>query len=104
MRLLYAERQNMLIGLLKASLADYLQITPSASGMHLVCWLSDKIDANRLKKEMKAQKLIVSFVSNFTMENEMKPAITLGYTAFSRYKLKMAVEKLVKCVHNSVRL
>lgn len=103
MRLLYAERQNILIGLLKASLADYLQITPSASGMHLVCWLSDKIDSNRLKKEIKAQKLIVSFVSNFTMENEMQPAITLGYTAFSRYKLKMAVERLVKCVHSSIR-
>lgn len=103
MRLLYADRKNVLVGLLKASLREYLQIIPSSSGMHLVCWLSDKIDADKLKKEIKSQKLIVSFISNFTVQSHMKPAITLGYTAFSKYKLKIAVEKLTKCIHRSLR-
>jgi GntR family transcriptional regulator/MocR family aminotransferase len=104
MRLLYAERQQILANLLKETLGDHLRADVHPSGMHLVCWLSDKIDTGRFKKEIKKQRLTVSFVDYYTLANNMPPAIILGYTAFSKYKLKTAVEKLAECVHNSLRL
>jgi GntR family transcriptional regulator / MocR family aminotransferase len=103
MRLLYAERQNILISLLKEGLGDYFRIDTSPSGMHLVCWLSDKIDVERFKLEIRKQQLLVHFVDYCTLEHKLPPAVALGYTAFSKYKLKTAVEKLVICVHNALR-
>lgn len=103
MRLLYAERQNILISLLKEALEDYFRIDTSPSGMHLVCWLSDKIDVERFKQEIRKQQLLVHFVDYCILEHKLPPAVVLGYTAFTKYKLKIAVEKLVICVHNALR-
>ena len=102
MRLLYDERQTILIKLMHEYLGDYFRLNISASGMHLICWLSDKINTIKFQQEIKKEKLVVSFVSDFTISNRMPTAIALGYTAFSKYKLKTGVERLVRCVQNSL--
>jgi GntR family transcriptional regulator/MocR family aminotransferase len=101
MRLLYAERQNILIQLLNEHLKDYLRLNTAPSGMHLLCWLSDKINIARFREEIKKQNLSISFVDDHAVEHSLPPAITLGFTAFSKYKLKTGVEKLQQCIHNS---
>ena len=103
MRLLYAERQNILISLLQKHLQDHFSLTPSPSGMQLICWLSDQIDLEKFKKEIEMQKLSISFISNYTITHHRSPAITLGFTAFSKYKMKIGVEKLVECVQASLK-
>lgn len=102
MRLLYAERQKILTGLMKEQLGDYFRLSIAPSGMHLLCWISDKIDLAKFKQEIKKQKLSVSFASEYTLQHSIPPAIVLGFTAFSKYKLQTGVEKLAQCVQNSI--
>jgi len=102
MRLLYAGRQQLLIQLLNEQLGDYLQPVISPSGMHLLCRLSGKIDLVKFKQEIKKQRLVISFVSEYTLQHTLPPAVILGFTAFSKYKLKTGVEKLAACVHNAL--
>ena len=102
MRLLYAQRQKILIHLLREQLGEYLSIEAAPSGLHLVCLLSDKINVEKFKQEIAKQKLTVSFISNFTLKHTMPPAIALGYSAFSKYKLETGVEKLLQCFQNSL--
>jgi len=104
MRLLYAERQQILIRLLQDdALKDHIRVDVRPSGMDLVCWLSERIDIRRLKKETRERGLIISFGDFYTQENSLPPVMFLGYTAFSKYKLKTAVEKLTECVRLSLK-
>lgn len=102
MRVLYAERLTFLIGLLKAHLSEYLTPSDAQSGLHLLCWISDKVDIALLKQEIEKKKLFVSFPSEYTIEHNIPPAITLGFAAFTKYRLKMGVEKLKECFENSL--
>lgn len=103
MRLLYAERQQLLIQLVLTKLSDYLEVHNTPSGMHLLCWLKEGIDITKLKQEIKSQALSVSFVENFTTTHHLPPAILLGFTAYSGYKLKTGIEKLATCLQRATQ-
>lgn len=102
MRLLYSERRKILVKLIEENLNDYLTIEPAAAGMNLTAWLSDKIDVGKLKEQLKKQQLIVPFINDYSLENFIKPAITLGFTAFTKYKFKTGIQKLVSCIQSSL--
>lgn len=102
MRLVYSERRKVLVQLIEEYLGDYLTIEPSSAGMNLTAWLSDKIDVQKLKEEVKKHHLIVFFINDYSLENFIKPAVTLGFTGFSKYKLKTGIQKLVTCIGNSL--
>jgi GntR family transcriptional regulator/MocR family aminotransferase len=102
MRLLYAERQGILLKLLQQQLGEYLQVSASPSGMHLLCRLSDQINYGKLREEIKKQGLLVNYLDDFTLQRNLPHALILGYTAFSNYKLKNGVEQLRKCIHLSL--
>jgi GntR family transcriptional regulator / MocR family aminotransferase len=99
MRLLYAERQKILIRLLQEYLPGDLTPYAAPSGMHLLCYLSKKINVDILRREAAQHRLVISFVD--TLKHAVQPAIVLGYTAFSKYKLKMGVERLKECVERA---
>ncbi|MBN9298624.1 MAG: PLP-dependent aminotransferase family protein [Filimonas sp.] len=101
MRLLYAERLNTLLTLVKDQLSEFLTPNTSQSGMHLLCWLSDDIDAAKLKAEVRKEKVFVSFPSEYTIQHHMPPSITLGFPAFTKYRLKLGVEKLKVCMERA---
>ena len=97
MRLLYAERRWVLIRLLKQHLADFLNISDIACGMHIVCRLKQNLNISLLKKEIRERKIKVSFLDNYELKHPQKPAILLGFTAYTPYRLKTATEKLKAC-------
>jgi GntR family transcriptional regulator/MocR family aminotransferase len=102
MRLLYAERQQQLISLLQLHCKDYLRISVAPSGMHLLCWLPEGIDIVKFKEAIHQHQLMVTFVNSFTLQHHKSPAILLGFTAFTKYKLKVGVEKLLACLEGSM--
>jgi GntR family transcriptional regulator/MocR family aminotransferase len=101
MRLLYAERQQQLLQLLQTQLKDTLQVNMAPSGMHLLCWLPEGIDIDRFKEAIKKRGLAVSFVRSFSLEHELRPAILLGFTAYTKYKMKVGVELLGECLREA---
>ena len=70
--------------------------------MHLLCGLSEKINLKKFKNEIEKGNLIVSFVDDYTLQHHTPPAITLGFTAFSKYKMKTGLEKLSEAIRNSL--
>jgi GntR family transcriptional regulator/MocR family aminotransferase len=102
MRLLYAQRQDILVQLLQEQLGDSMRLSVSPSGMHLLCWLSPDIDETRFRQEVKQQQLTVAFIKEYTLQHHMPPAVILGFTAFSKYKLRTGVEKLAACIRRSM--
>jgi GntR family transcriptional regulator/MocR family aminotransferase len=102
MRLLYDERQQNLIHIAKELVGDYLNVQPSAAGMNLTAWISKKIDLQKLKSEFKKQNLIIPFIRDYAMGNFNPRAIMLGYTAFSKYKIRTGLEKLRSCFEKSL--
>lgn len=104
MRLLYAERQQQLIGLLQLYCKDYVRISVAASGMHLLCWLPEDIDMVKFKAAIHQHQLVVTFADSFTLQYRRPPAILLGFTAFTKYKLKAGVEKLLVCLECAMPL
>lgn len=104
MRLLYAERQQQLLQLLQTHLKDQLRVSVSPSGMHLLCWLPEDIDMPRFKDAIQKQQLAIAFVSYFTIQYKLPPAIMLGFTAYTKYKMKVGVEKLQSCLREAREL
>jgi GntR family transcriptional regulator/MocR family aminotransferase len=103
MRLLYSERRKILVKLIEENLGSYLTIEPAAAGMNLTAWLSEKIDVNKLKEELKKQQLIVPFINTYSLQHFIQPAaITLGFSAFTKYKLKTGVQKLAMSIQNAL--
>lgn len=102
MRLVYSERRKMLVKLIEENLGDYLEIEPSSAGMNLTAWLSEKIDVQKLREEAKKHRVIVPFINDYSLENLIRPGINLGFTGFTKYKLKTGIELLKKCIENSL--
>ncbi|HEX4851472.1 MAG TPA: PLP-dependent aminotransferase family protein, partial [Puia sp.] len=69
MRLLYAERQKILRQLIEEYLSGYLSIEYLPSGMHLLCWLSERIDVTIFRDEARKQKLSIFFIQTSTKRN-----------------------------------
>src|SRR5258708_9910041 len=88
MRLLYADRQRILAGLLDEQARDYFQVSAAPSGMHLLCRLSDKIEEVSFRQELERQQLVIAFIADYTIESKQAHAILLGFTAFTKYKMK----------------
>ena len=102
MRLVYSERRKILVKLIEENLGDYLTIQASSAGMNLTAWLSEKIDVDKLKEEVKKHRVIVPFINDYSIANFIRPAINLGFTGFTKYQLKTGIQKLVTCIENSL--
>jgi len=98
MRLLYAERQTILIKLLREYLGKSVHISAAPSGMQLLLWLPNNINLVKFNEAIAMHQLAVAFVNDYALEHSRPPVISLGFTAFSKYKLKTGVEKLAQCI------
>ena len=103
MRLLYAERQKKLLQLIRQELPEYLVPQPAPAGLHLVCQLSDKVDWSVLRQEAERTGVIIHFIRYHSPDERKPPAIVLGFTAFTKYKMKIGVEKLGEALRRSLR-
>ncbi len=102
MRLIYSERRKILVKLIEENLGDYLTIEPTSAGMNLTVWLSKKIDVEKLKEEIGKEGLIVPFTTGYAVGFVEKQGINIGFTAFSKYRLKTGIQKLIVCVERSL--
>ncbi len=97
MRVLYSERQSLLMKLLREHLGKNITISVAPSGMQLLVWLPGSLDLVKFNEAIAEQQLAVAFVNDYALEHSRPPVISLGFTAFGKYKLKTGVEKLAQC-------
>lgn len=102
MRLLYAQRQQFLIEFLNRYCKSYLTYQVSPAGMHLRCKVKKEINVEKFKDNLAIAGLRVVFVDDFAIKYFYPGHFLLGYTAFTRYQIKMATEKLAGCLRDSL--
>ena len=102
MRLLYSERQKILVELMNEKLGGLIETPAEPAGMNLIGWLNPSIDTIKLREEIQKANLNIAFIEDYTIQHKAAAGIKLGYTALSKYKLKIGVEKLAECVEKSI--
>jgi GntR family transcriptional regulator/MocR family aminotransferase len=98
MRLLYSQRKDILCDLINDELGNYLEIVPTDAGMNLRVKFKNKIDIQIFRNECANHKLTVSIISDYTLKHFGENSFLLGFSAFSKYKLKEGVIKLKKVI------
>ncbi len=100
MRILYAERQKVLIDAVRLHLSDVLDIEPDEAGMHVVAMIrpdAGLVDAD-IATAAAASGLSVYPLSEFYVGTPDRNGLVLGYAGSEARDIKRGVEKLAAAV------
>lgn len=93
-RALYAERQAALVQAAHDELEQYLEVRPSAAGMHLVGWLPVGVNDRAVSRAARDQGMIVPPLSRYALTPQRRGALLLGYAAFAPRTIRAAARRL----------
>jgi len=94
MRVLYAERQQMLEQIVQQELGGHLTLAHSQAGMHLLAWLPHGVDDQRVADEAAARQVTVMPLSRTTVRRLDRGALLLGYAATDEAHMRRGVQRL----------
>ncbi len=94
MRLLYQERQQILLNATTRHLKGLIEIYPSAKGMHEIAWLPNDFDDQKVSHEAAEAGLAVTALSTYCLKHSSHPGLVLGYAAFTEDEIRQAVTRL----------
>ncbi|MDQ2890332.1 MAG: PLP-dependent aminotransferase family protein [Gemmatimonadota bacterium] len=100
MRALYAMRQEALISDVMELLSEWLEVAPSAAGLHLVAWLREGVPNARAVSALAADAGVeVGALSNYTEHPLGREAVLLGYGAFEPANMRTAAIHLARALN-----
>jgi GntR family transcriptional regulator/MocR family aminotransferase len=94
MRVLYAERQTILVEAVKRELEGLLDASPSVSGLHVTGWLAAGLDDRMAAREAAAQSVDVWPLSVHALEPYPRAALLLGYASLTPDEIESGVQRL----------
>lgn len=94
MRQLYEERQKILLAECEKHLNNLLEVEKADAGMHLVGWLPEGVNDQKIAKRALTQNLKISPLTSYFTNKPKRGGFILGYTAFDEKQTKAAVKKL----------
>jgi len=95
MRVLYAERQAVLIDSIEQQLSGVVQVEPSESGLHLLGWLPERVDDRQVCREARTNGVEVWPLSLHSIRPVSRGGILLGYAGSTPAEIRVGVERLV---------
>ena len=101
-RVVYQERQRILVEGVRENLADLLDVAPDAAGMHLVGWLPEGVSDAAVADRCAEVGISAPPLSYYSFEQRGSGALILGYTGFGRLQIKYAVERLARVLRSLV--
>jgi GntR family transcriptional regulator/MocR family aminotransferase len=104
MRLLYAERQTLLINALQKECGDLLEVEPAAGGIQLVAWLPDGLDDVEVSREAAARGLETRPMSIFYAGKPPRAGLELGYAAFNRNEIRKGAAQLSAVIRSCIEM
>ncbi|WNJ98349.1 PLP-dependent aminotransferase family protein [Thalassospiraceae bacterium LMO-JJ14] len=102
MRILYAERQQVLIDTVRKHLSDVLEIAPDEAGMHMVALIRPEAGISDADVADAAARAGVSVdpLSAFYLGTPDRNGLVLGYAGSETRDIKRSVEKLAAVIGN----
>jgi GntR family transcriptional regulator / MocR family aminotransferase len=101
MRMIYLERNQMLVAELQEQLGDTVEIASAQAGMHLVCLLPDGVE-DTIVWQQAAKAGIASWPLSICYQRKpQRGGLVLGYGGVDRKQMKDAVKKLATVIHDT---
>jgi GntR family transcriptional regulator/MocR family aminotransferase len=98
MRVLYEERQEVLVDAARRELAGALDVRPLDGGMHLVGWLAEDADDVAIAERAAAGGVHVVPLSVCAVGKSPRPGLLLGYAALTPAQIREGVRKLASAL------
>lgn len=95
MRMLYAERQSILVDLVKRNLAGIVEISPAEAGLHLIGWLTNG-DDRLISKQLADHGIHAVPISAYSSLPLSRKGLILGYAGINKQQIKYGVEKMAR--------
>lgn len=96
MRVLYEQRKKVFYELVETYLSQYLFLHPTEAGLHTIAWLKQAEDDTIFSKMMFENHIIAPALSGYSITKKLKPALVLGYAAYSQQQIEATVKKMKK--------
>ena len=98
MRVLYAERQEILIATLQHYLAELLDVTPLDGGLHLIAELHTQINTERFFTAARSVNVELSNVAQFSLKARAKTKrqVVFGYAPYTEEEMQLAAQTLMR--------
>jgi GntR family transcriptional regulator / MocR family aminotransferase len=103
MRMLYAERQAVLVAEAQRELRGLLDVMPAEAGMHLVGTLPAGVDDIAASKRAAAFGVEVPALSNYNIESRSHVGLTLGYACVDEHQIRDGVRQLTRALRTFVK-
>lgn len=94
MRVLYADRQEVLVRAIKSELCDYLDADLQPAGMQLPARILSRHAAERLVERAERAGLVLVPLGRFALRAAVEEGFLLGYTSFTARTLKEGCVRL----------
>ena len=103
MRLLYRQRQEMLVESARRHLSGLLTIRPSDGGMHLVGALPAGVDDREVSRAAGAHGVVATPLSFFAESRPSRSGLLLGYAGLTAEQIRTGTEQLAAVLEPMVR-
>jgi GntR family transcriptional regulator/MocR family aminotransferase len=100
MRKLYAERRQVMIETLTATLGGYMSLAPGDAGLQMLGWLREDWSDAEIAREASEAGLEVAPLSRFAIARRMPPALLLGFGAFTPDEIEQGAARLATVFRN----
>jgi GntR family transcriptional regulator/MocR family aminotransferase len=98
MRVLYAERQAILVEAAKRDLAGAVDVNSSDSGLHLIGWLGHGLDDARAARQAAGNGVDVWPLSLHSLHPYPRAALLLGYASLTPLEIQAGVQRLARAL------
>lgn len=95
MRLLYAQRQSVLVKSMKKYLDGRVEISPAEAGLHLIGWLAAGKD-RRVSQELAAAGIYAAPLSAYASRPLPRQGLILGYAGVDEEQIERGVEIMAR--------
>jgi GntR family transcriptional regulator/MocR family aminotransferase len=96
MRLVYAERQEALVGAIRGELDGLMNVTPARAGMNAIGWLPRGSDDVMTARKMMNQGIMSGPMSYYFTEQQPRAGLFLGFSCSPVEKIPPAVQQMAR--------
>jgi GntR family transcriptional regulator / MocR family aminotransferase len=103
MRVLYAERQAILVAAARRDLEGLVDVNPSDSGLHLIGWLGQGLDDGTAAREAADSGVDVWPLCLHSLHPYPRAALLLGYASLTPLEIHAGVHRLARALTGRAR-
>jgi GntR family transcriptional regulator/MocR family aminotransferase len=94
MRMLYFERQTVLLESLRSELAGAIEVRSHDAGMHVVGWLAKGRNDGVVSRRARQLGVEAPALTTYREKSGARGGLVLGYAAYNERQIRQGVKKL----------